>query len=153
MRMANAISNDEVWFRQSQPRAIEPRMAAVRSFLCEMPSRPVVVDIGCGDFAVGSRLVDLAAAYHACDAVADLIERSRQTFSIPCSDLRHCGRNCRSDGGGACLLDLSDFTICAADSANTTLTARALHLSMEKCKFGDAIFFFLMCPSMASFAR
>lgn len=57
-------------------------MAAVRSFLCEMPSRPVVVDIG-GDFAVGSRLVDLAAAYHASHAGAELIERDRQTFSIP----------------------------------------------------------------------
>jgi hypothetical protein len=48
-----------------------------------MPRRPVVVDIGCGDFAVGSRLVDLAAVYHACDAVPELIDRNRQTFSIP----------------------------------------------------------------------
>ena len=65
------------------PEVVEPYIAAVRSFLCEMPRRPVVVDIGCGDFAVKSRLVDLAAAYHACDAVPELIERNRQTFSIP----------------------------------------------------------------------
>jgi len=39
------------------------------------------------------------------------------------------------------MLDLSDFTICAADSINTALTARALHLSKNNCKFGDAIFF------------
>ena len=39
------------------------------------------------------------------------------------------------------MLDLSDFTICAADSTNPALTARALHLSKDKCKFGDAIFF------------
>jgi len=38
-------------------------IAAVRSFLSEMPCRAVVVDIGCGNFAVESPLVDLAAAY------------------------------------------------------------------------------------------
>lgn len=38
-------------------------------------------------------------------------------------------------------LNLSDITICAADSANLALTTRALHLSMEKCSFGDAILF------------
>jgi hypothetical protein len=65
------------------PEVVEPYIAAVRSFLCEMPRRPVVVDIGCGDFAVGSRLVDLAVAYNACDAVSELIERNRRTFSIP----------------------------------------------------------------------
>ena len=65
------------------PEVVEPYIAAVRSFICEMPRRPVVVDIGCGDFAVGSRLVDLAAAYHACDAVPELVERNRRTYSIP----------------------------------------------------------------------
>jgi len=38
-------------------------------------------------------------------------------------------------------LDLADVTLCAADSANMALTARAMHISMEKCKFGDAVFF------------
>jgi hypothetical protein len=38
-------------------------------------------------------------------------------------------------------LDLSDVTICAADSAFVPLTVRALKLSMAQCTFGDAILF------------
>ena len=38
-------------------------------------------------------------------------------------------------------LDLSDVTLCAADSANLALTARALQVSMERCKFAEAVFF------------
>jgi hypothetical protein len=38
-------------------------------------------------------------------------------------------------------LDLSDVTVCAVDSVNVALTARALHLSMVQCKFADAILF------------
>jgi hypothetical protein len=38
-------------------------------------------------------------------------------------------------------LDLSQITLCAVDSANVPLTARALHLSMQHCKFGDAVLF------------
>ena len=37
------------------------------------------------------------------------------------------------------LLDLRDITLCAADSANISLTARAIRLSKEQCDFGDAI--------------
>ncbi len=38
-------------------------------------------------------------------------------------------------------LDLRDVTLCAADSANVTLTARALRLSSMQCDFADAILF------------
>jgi hypothetical protein len=38
-------------------------------------------------------------------------------------------------------LDLRDVTLCAADSANVSLTARALRLSMMQCDFSDAILF------------
>ena len=38
-------------------------------------------------------------------------------------------------------LDLRDVTLCAADSANVSLTARALRLSMAQCDFADAILF------------
>jgi hypothetical protein len=38
-------------------------------------------------------------------------------------------------------LDLKDVTICAVDSVNVALTARALDLSMAKCNFADAILF------------
>jgi Protein of unknown function (DUF5672)/SEC-C motif len=36
-------------------------------------------------------------------------------------------------------LDLSDVALCAIDSVNLTLTARALKLSTSRCEFGDAI--------------
>jgi hypothetical protein len=38
-------------------------------------------------------------------------------------------------------LDLSDITLCAADSAMIPLTVRAMNISIERCKFGDAILF------------
>jgi hypothetical protein len=38
-------------------------------------------------------------------------------------------------------LDLSDVTICAIDSVNMALAARALHVSMAQCRFADAILF------------
>jgi len=37
--------------------------------------------------------------------------------------------------------DLRDVTLCAADSANVPLTARALRISMMQCRFADAILF------------
>lgn len=39
------------------------------------------------------------------------------------------------------VIDLSDVTICAADTAFVELTARALKISMSGCRFSDAIFF------------
>jgi uncharacterized protein DUF5672/SEC-C motif-containing protein len=38
-------------------------------------------------------------------------------------------------------LDLKDITLCAADSANVALSARALALSMERCDFADTVLF------------
>jgi hypothetical protein len=38
-------------------------------------------------------------------------------------------------------LDLKDITLCAADSANVALSARALALSMQQCDFADAMLF------------
>lgn len=38
-------------------------------------------------------------------------------------------------------LDLRDVTICAADTRSVNLAARAIHLSMAQCTFGDAILF------------
>jgi hypothetical protein len=38
-------------------------------------------------------------------------------------------------------LDLSDVTLCAADSVHMPLTARAMHHSMEGCTFADAILY------------
>src|SRR5580700_861068 len=45
------------------------------------------------------------------------------------------------DAPEAIMLELTDFTICAAASANVALTSRALQISMAQCKFGDAVLF------------
>lgn len=37
------------------------------------------------------------------------------------------------------LIDLPDVTICAVDTVNSALAARALDISMAQCRFGDAV--------------
>jgi len=62
------------------PELVESYIAAVRGVLSALAASPVVVDIGCGDFAVGDRLTDLAQLYIACDVVPELIVRNRRMF-------------------------------------------------------------------------
>jgi SAM-dependent methyltransferase len=54
---------------------------AVRGFLSTFPDRPDVVDLGCGDFFVGSKIRDLCGAYVACDIVPKLIEFNKKKFA------------------------------------------------------------------------
>ncbi len=60
---------------------VSPYVGAVRRFLCEFPNKPSVVDLGCGDFNVGSRLRDACGPYIACDVVDALIERNERKFA------------------------------------------------------------------------
>jgi len=62
---------------------IDPYVAAVRACLAALPTPPVVVDLGCGDFAAGGRVADLAQQYHACDVVPELIARNRGLGTAP----------------------------------------------------------------------
>jgi hypothetical protein len=57
-----------------------PYVKAVREFIGTFDSPPSIVDLGCGDFAVGSQIVDLSSSYIACDIVPDLIARNKQMF-------------------------------------------------------------------------
>src|SRR4029079_7884989 len=85
--MFGRIYRDRLWGRNGldffsglgshDPAVVEPYVAAVRSLLSGIRPPPVVVDIGCGDFAVGSRLTDLARLTVACDVVPQLIVRNR----------------------------------------------------------------------------
>jgi hypothetical protein len=61
-------------------RVVGPYIAAVRTYLTARANAPAIVDIGCGDFSVGCRLVDLASRYVACDVVQPLIEEHRKRF-------------------------------------------------------------------------
>jgi hypothetical protein len=74
---------DQDFYSGNTLEVIEPFIAAVRAFFSAFPQPPIVVDFGCGDFAVGCRLVDLAQHYYACDAVPELIARNRQLAARP----------------------------------------------------------------------
>jgi hypothetical protein len=63
------------------PSITEPYVQAVEAFLESLPEKPDVVDLGCGDFAIGSRIREKCAGYVACDIVASLVEHHRATFA------------------------------------------------------------------------
>ena len=58
---------------------IAPYITAVRDFL-KSHGRPSVVDVGCGDFNVGSQLVDFSSKYIGCDIVDFVIAQNRRRF-------------------------------------------------------------------------
>jgi hypothetical protein len=64
------------------PAVVLPYVHAVRELLLCLPAKPVVVDMGSGDFNVGSQFVDLASRYYACDIVSDLQEYNRQHYQF-----------------------------------------------------------------------
>jgi SAM-dependent methyltransferase len=54
---------------------------AVSDFLNGFDGRPSVLDLGCGDFNVGSQIRSFCGSYIAVDIVSELIEFNRKTFS------------------------------------------------------------------------
>ena len=64
----------------------DPYVACIRGHLRSSGSeRPRVVDLGCGDFAIGSRLVEDCAEYTGVDVVPDLVKHLQETVSGPTS--------------------------------------------------------------------
>jgi len=61
---------------------------AVHEFLSSFPDKPNVVDIGCGDFSIGSRIRPLCNRYIACDVVPKLIDFDREKFKERDVDFR-----------------------------------------------------------------
>ncbi len=55
------------------PSVVETYTNAIGQFLRSFEKKPDVVDIGCGDFSVGSRVRPLCGVYTACDIVEPLI--------------------------------------------------------------------------------
>jgi len=60
---------------------VSPYLKAVEDFLFEFEKKPKVVDLGCGDFSIGSRLRHLCHNYIACDIVSPLIEFNKVKFA------------------------------------------------------------------------
>ncbi|MBU2620582.1 MAG: class I SAM-dependent methyltransferase [Proteobacteria bacterium] len=59
---------------------VDPYVDAVSAFLQTFACPQNVVDLGCGDFNVGSRLRRHCATYVACDIAPDLLERNKKKF-------------------------------------------------------------------------
>ncbi len=60
---------------------IEPYITAVRKFISSLNKRPDVMDLGCGDFNIGSNISPLCNSYVACDIVDSLIEHNKKKFN------------------------------------------------------------------------
>ena len=63
------------------PSIVLPYVNAVRAFLARFEQPPTVVDLGCGDFNVGSQVRDQCGTYIACDVVSELIEFNRSRYA------------------------------------------------------------------------
>jgi hypothetical protein len=61
---------------------------AIREYLSSFSVKPNVVDLGCGDFAVGSRVRRFCQAYVACDVVDELISFNINKFACLDVDFR-----------------------------------------------------------------
>jgi SAM-dependent methyltransferase len=69
---------------------VGPYVNAVRDYISTnwRDRKPVVVDIGCGDFSVGRQLTDLAYRYVACDIVQSLIDHNAEAFAATGAEFR-----------------------------------------------------------------
>jgi hypothetical protein len=63
------------------PAIVDPYVATVVRFLEGLPGKPDVVDLGCGDFAVGLKIRPACGSYIAGDIVDSVIEFNRQAFA------------------------------------------------------------------------
>lgn len=74
------------------PAVVAPYVSAVVEYLQGLPRKPVIVDLGCGDFNVGKSFVAHAGAYHACDIVPGLQAQNRDRYGrqglhFPCVNI------------------------------------------------------------------
>jgi hypothetical protein len=63
------------------PQIVLPYIEGVSAFLESLTTPPSLVDLGCGDFNIGSQLRPYCGKYIACDVVPELISRNRTKFS------------------------------------------------------------------------
>jgi hypothetical protein len=75
--------NGEYWSGDGShnPLVVKPYIVQVGAFLSSFPAPPDVVDLGCGDFNVGSQLRRWCSGYIACDIVPSLLERNASQFA------------------------------------------------------------------------
>ena len=61
------------------PKFVKPYVEVIKKILGSLPN-PVVVDLGCGDFNIGSQLYPLTKKYYGIDIVEDLINFNKKKF-------------------------------------------------------------------------
>ena len=61
---------------------VDPYVNVVKKIIAENNIK-TVVDLGCGDFAVGSLIVDCCESYNACDVSNVILERNRSKYQSP----------------------------------------------------------------------
>jgi hypothetical protein len=77
--------NDEVFYSGTgshDPAIVTPYVEAIQKLLTSFVEKPVLVDIGSGDFNVGKNFVEYAKYYYACDIVPELQEFNQQNFNF-----------------------------------------------------------------------
>jgi hypothetical protein len=62
----------------SDPQIVDPYVQTVQKFFASLPTKKNAVDLGCGDFRVGSRIVDSFDSYTACDVVPELVHFNQE---------------------------------------------------------------------------
>jgi hypothetical protein len=70
------------------PHIVLPYIKAMAQFLCALPDKPDLVDLGCGDFRIGAVLRRYCRNYFACDVVGPLIDFNRGKFGYLDVDFR-----------------------------------------------------------------
>lgn len=63
------------------PQLVDAYVEAVSAFLSRLPNKPSALDIGCGDFNVGSRIRPLCADYTAADIASQVIAFNKTRFA------------------------------------------------------------------------
>jgi Methyltransferase domain len=59
---------------------VETYIQAIHKFLRSFDKKPNVVDVGCGDFFIGSRIRSACGTYTACDVVLPLIDFNKNKY-------------------------------------------------------------------------
>jgi SAM-dependent methyltransferase len=67
---------------------VDSYISAVSGFLQSFGEKPDVVDLGCGDFAIGSRIRPYCGNFIAVDVVEGLIERNKKRYANDSVDFR-----------------------------------------------------------------
>ena len=70
------------------PNIVDPYIQAIEGFIASLAKKPNVVDLGCGDFAIGSKFRHLCNDFVACDIVEPLIIWNKQRYKDDSIDFR-----------------------------------------------------------------